>query len=319
MAQPAPHTSFETLTAYCKATADQQRLQILRILSRDSFGVLELCHILGTAQPALSHHLKVLADSRLVETRRQGTSSFYRRALISQRDPIRDLRQSLFRTVDEFPIGDEQQARMAEIHEQRREHARAFFQKNADRFQENQDLIAEYPVYADCVASVLEEESGIGSVVEVGPGESALICELAVRYPAVVGIDNSEEMLQRAQKKVAAAGAGNVKLLEGELADGPEPVDLIVLNMVLHHLASPADLFETAHQKLAPGGRLLIADLSAHDQDWTRDACGDLWLGFEADELDSWATLAGLQPTRCAFVGLKNGFQVQVHLFTKTD
>ena len=63
---------FDTLASYCKATADQLRLLILRVLAKESFGVLELSQILGVAQPALSHHLKVLSNSGLVDTRRQG-------------------------------------------------------------------------------------------------------------------------------------------------------------------------------------------------------------------------------------------------------
>ncbi|MEK9871565.1 MAG: hypothetical protein VW831_17715, partial [Gammaproteobacteria bacterium] len=62
-------------------------------------------------------------------------------------------------------------------------------------------------------------------------------------------------------------------------------------------------------------GYLLIADLCHHDQVWTRDACGDLCAGFDSDELDEWATLAGFTPGQGAYVGLKNGFQVQVKLF----
>ena len=45
---------------------------------------------------------------------------------------------------------------------------------------------------------------------------------------------------------------------------------------------------------LKPGGVLLLTDLCAHDQAWTREACGDLWLGFEPEELARWAADAGL-------------------------
>jgi 2-polyprenyl-3-methyl-5-hydroxy-6-metoxy-1,4-benzoquinol methylase len=93
--------------------------------------------------------------------------------------------------------------------------------------------------------------------------------------------------------------------------------DLIVLNMVLHHLASPSVFFKTASQQLADGGRLLIVDLCQHHQDWARDICGDMWLGFNPADIDIWAQDAGLTIGRSTYLGLKNGFQVQVRLFTK--
>jgi DNA-binding transcriptional ArsR family regulator len=69
--------SVEDLTLVQKALADSLRLQILRLLKNESFGVLELCRILDIRQSALSHHLKVLFTACLVSTRREGNSIFY--------------------------------------------------------------------------------------------------------------------------------------------------------------------------------------------------------------------------------------------------
>jgi len=91
--------------------------------------------------------------------------------------------------------------------------------------------------------------------------------------------------------------------------------ELIVLNMVLHHMASPAALFASARKLLAPGGCLLIVDLCPHDQDWARDTCGDLWLGFEPSDLDAWAQDVNLTRGQGIYLGLKNGFQIQARLF----
>ena len=79
---PSFANEIYTLTSYCKATADQLRLLTLQVLAKESFSVLELCQILDVAQPALSHHLKILSAASLVDTRRQGTSIFYRLAVI---------------------------------------------------------------------------------------------------------------------------------------------------------------------------------------------------------------------------------------------
>ena len=73
--QPQPDTEgsdLDQLTLLYKALADQLRLQILRLLRNESFGVLELCRILEIKQSALSHHLKILATADVVTTRREG-------------------------------------------------------------------------------------------------------------------------------------------------------------------------------------------------------------------------------------------------------
>ena len=58
-----------------------------------------------------------------------------------------------------------------------------------------------------------------------------------------------------------------------------------------------------------------MTDLCRHDQDWARDNCGDLWLGFEPGELTAWAASAGLEEVAGVYLAQRNGFQVQVRLF----
>ncbi len=67
---------FNDLAATLKAAGDPLRLEILRLLARDSFGVMELSRIFDTKQSGMSHHLKVLANAGLVATRREGNSIF---------------------------------------------------------------------------------------------------------------------------------------------------------------------------------------------------------------------------------------------------
>jgi ArsR family transcriptional regulator len=78
---PLPVQRSDTLAALCKASGDPLRLNVLRALANDSFGVLELAQIFDIGQSGMSHHLKVLAQADLVATRREGNAIFYRRAL----------------------------------------------------------------------------------------------------------------------------------------------------------------------------------------------------------------------------------------------
>ena len=308
------------LLAFCKATADSLRLDVLRVLSNESFGVLELCHIFEMPQPGMSHHLKILATAGLLATRREGNSIFYRRAMIPAQSNLEALTSSLFSSIDQILLSKTIQNRVAEVQEDRALNSKQFFEKNASRFMENQDLIAEFSHYCGCVQDLLSNEdlSDAASVIEIGPGESQLINLLAEQFDHVYAVDNSEEMLNKARLTIRPRYKDKVDFVLGDLtqcfASGVR-ADLVVLNMVLHHMASPRQLFSTVAAHINTGGRLLIIDLCSHNQDWAREICGDLWLGFEPRDLDNWAAESKLINGQSAYVGLKNGFQVQLRLF----
>src|SRR5436190_2376617 len=82
--QTQPDFHLAALTNLCKASADTLRLLVLRVLRSDSFGVSELCSIFDIRQPALSHHLKVLANAGLIAARREANTIFYRRSELGQ-------------------------------------------------------------------------------------------------------------------------------------------------------------------------------------------------------------------------------------------
>ena len=69
----------------------------------------------------------------------------------------------------------------------------------------------------------------------------------------------------------------------------------MVANMVLHHVANPLDALREVHRGLVPGGRFLLADYATHEFEFHREKLGDLWLGFDRDELAGWLELAGFE------------------------
>ncbi|KAA9325315.1 winged helix-turn-helix transcriptional regulator [Hymenobacter busanensis] len=61
------------VTKTTNALADKYRLGIVLALSqREPLAFAEVQQLTGLSQPCTSHHLKVLADSGLVETQKQG-------------------------------------------------------------------------------------------------------------------------------------------------------------------------------------------------------------------------------------------------------
>jgi len=317
-------TGLEHLASLHKALADGLRLQILRLLRSESFGVLELCRILDIRQSALSHHLKVLATAGLVSTRREGNSIFYRRSFLTDEDPYRDIKEAVFLQVDALDLDPAQLKKIKQVQLERSQLSLNFFNRNAAKFREKQGLIVEHDDYHSTLHTVLE---GLGldkdmQVLEVGPGEGQLLTQLARKFEAVTGLDNSRDMLDRSQQALVDAGISNVTLIHGDTTVARKQKlsgDLIIFDMVLHHISSPAKTFKDCATLLNPGGSLLIVELSPHDQDWVRETCGDLWLGFEESELEHWAEKAGLQTGQSLFLGLRNGFQIQIRVFHRAD
>ncbi len=318
----APQGASQELVAICKAVADSLRLDILRVLSHDSFGVQELAGILAVPQPGMSHHLKIMTKAGLLDTQRQGNSIFYRRSLIDHQHPCADFLASLYETVSRLPLADDVQARVQRTHSDRAAQSRLFFEKHVDKFRERQGQLCELEQYLPNLREVLDvmrlgRES---QVMEVGPGEGQLLVELAERYQHLLALDSSEEMLSLTRQ--AMQGHGSLQFVRSSLEDfegTAASFDALILNMVLHHMPSPQRVFAKARQLLKAEGFLLIADLCLHNQEWTRSSCGDVWLGFDPQDLRDWAVQEGFCEIQSLYLGLKNGFQIQIKLFCATS
>ena len=316
-------TGCEALAAFCKASADELRLNILRVLRHNAFSVQELCHIFDLKQSAMSHHLKVLAAAQWVTTRREGNSIFYRRFELGHGEPFASLQQALLQCIDHCELDETIARRVQEVEQHRTELSQAFFVENAGRFREQQELMADFELYANGVANMLDAIPlpAHQLAVEIGPGEGLFLPELAHRFVQVSAFDTSAEILQQALELTEKENLANVHLYQGDTRAAAQMtnVDCVVINMVLHHVANPADLFRDTAMCLKPGGALLVTDLCHHDQEWARTACGDVWLGFEPDDLERWAAQAGLIHGHSSFLAQRNGFKVQIQHFLKPN
>ena len=308
------------LAQLLKASGDSLRLDILRILSRDSFGVLELSDIFQIKQSGMSHHLKVLSKVGLVSTRREGNSIFYRRSPLAHDDQFWQLKSALFEEVDRLPIADTVTTKIQSAHGYRAEKSQQFFSENANRLRTQQDLIAEFDVYAEHVKNLI---NGINlperqHCLEIGPGAGEFLDFLSKTFEHVTALDNNAEVLQQAKQNNSASI--NIEFIHQDTRfcrDRALTFDCIVANMVLHHTPSPDQIFEDASCALKNGGSFIVCDLTQHDQDWTRDACGDLWLGFTAEDLSQWAKQNAFREGQSDYFALRNGFQIQIRQFIK--
>jgi ArsR family transcriptional regulator len=314
------------LASCLKAAGDPLRLEILRVLACDSYGVMELSRLFETKQSGMSHHLKVLAAAGWVASRREGNSIFYRRATpgsSDQLDPtLTQLQHQLFLSLDETAISPELCARVRAIQDERASTSQQFFAENFGKFREQQDLIASYPIYAEQVSEQIQQlASTLGpdaQALELGPGEGEFLEVLSPLFDQVIALDNAPSMLARAEQFAREKSLANLSFIAGDTREALRrklSVDCIVVNMVLHHTPSPADIFQDLSRLLKPGGRILVTDLCRHDQSWAKEACGDLWQGFDPEDFSRWALQAGLKEGPSVYFALRNGFQVQVRQF----
>ncbi|MFU8815046.1 MAG: metalloregulator ArsR/SmtB family transcription factor [Pseudomonadales bacterium] len=302
---------FDALVVAAKAVADGQRACVLRLLKEESYGVLELCRLLDTPQPALSHHLKVLHQAGLVAKRREGNTIFYRRAPAPTA-----LHRALLEAIDEIDLAEQHRARIETVHQQRSQRSEAFFAEHAEHFKSNQARISEAAVYVGSVLEIVDRTGlGAGTALEIGPGEGELLRPLAQRFHQVVAIDSARSMLDQSARQVA--DLDNVRLLHRDVATLHEPsgYQLLVAAMVVHHLPSPQRFFRQARRLLERNGVLIVVELCRHEHQWAHAACGDLWLGFEAAELAHWAANAGFAAGESQFLAQKNGFRIQIHTY----
>jgi len=305
------------VSSICKAASDPLRASIIRALSKDSFGVQELAKIFSMPQPGMSHHLKILSTSGLLTSHRQGNSIFYRRTMVGGHKSVDSFIDALFRAIDALPIPEDTLERINQIHEERSAQSRYFFEKHSTRFQEKQGHICEWDEYQTDFIDILKcvPDLKVKSVLEVGPGRGQLLSELSGMFKKVVAIDNSEKMLDLARSNVAK-DSGNIEFLSKPLENFPDAnFDVVILNMVLHHMPSPAGTFKKLSQIVAKHGFVVVADLGSHDQDWAKESCGDVWLGFSPEEIENWAKASGFSEMQSQYLGLRNGFQIQIKLF----
>jgi len=105
-----------------------------------------------------------------------------------------------------------------------------------------------------------------GSITDVGCGPGYLLQLLSKEMPRhkLVGVDISEEMVERAKTNFSSIGlGGRVEFKQGSadklpFDDGTQ--DFIVSTLSLHHWADPESAFNEIYRVLKPSGQMLILD-----------------------------------------------------------
>lgn len=276
-----------------KALADPTRLQLLVLLGQAELTVQELTEILAMGQSRISRHLKILAKVGLVAVKRQGTWGYYRQSL--DNPLFAEIWPALLGALQAASEQREYRRRLAGVLEQRRRRSADFFDRHARQWDALSGRVLPLADYHATLEAALPR---CRQLLEIGLGTGGLLPLLRRRAQQVVGVDQSPAMLQQAAQRVAEMHLDGIDLRLGEMTHLPladSEVQGAVLNMVLHHAPQPLAVFRELARVVAPGGRVLVADLQRHDQEWVRQEIADQWLGFESSELQAWLQMSGLE------------------------
>ena len=284
---------MEALLTALRACAEPTRLRLLALSARGAFCVVEFTDILGQSQPRLSRHLKLLCDAGLLERVREGANVWF--TVASETALVRDL---LARLPGDDPVLAADRRGAARVLAERARIASESFRRQGADWDEMRALglpAAE----VEAALLLLLPERGIGRVLDVGTGTGRLLELLASRVSSGLGVDASRAMLALARARLARADLSHLAVRQADMYRLPLPdraYDLVVLQMVLHYADDPAAVLAEAARVLAPGGRLVVVDLAAHDRDDLAAKLAHRWPGFADDALRARLRDAGLRP-----------------------
>ena len=65
------------LALICKALGDENRVQIIKMLTGGELCACKILDAFNITQPTLSHHMKILTECNLVNARKEGKWTYY--------------------------------------------------------------------------------------------------------------------------------------------------------------------------------------------------------------------------------------------------
>jgi ubiquinone/menaquinone biosynthesis C-methylase UbiE len=276
--------------------ADSLRARMLAVLAEQELTVSELCHVLQLPQSTVSRHLKTLSDAAWVESRREGTSRYYSLPADGLDPARRRLWLLVHEQVAETAEALQDESRLKGVRAERRSKSEEFFSSAAGQWDRVRAELFGRDSHLRPLLGLLDDTWAIG---DLGCGTGQVSEALAPCVRKVVAVDSSSEMLQAARGRLR--DHRNVTLRRGTLERLPlekGELNAAVIVLVLHHIADPARVLAEAARVIAPGGRLLVADMLPHDHEEYRQTMGHMWLGFSEPQMARWCTAAGFAPLR---------------------
>lgn len=299
---------------YFKALADETRLRIVNLLDKKELNVNEIVSILGMGQSRISRHLKILSDSSLISSRKDGLWVFYKADKRDFSGELINLIDARLRNEELFLLDI---IRFDKYIKERGEKGKEYFNKIASDWKKIRgEIIGEL----DLNAEIVKAAGKCSCAADLGCGNGELSELLLLKSEKVIGVDRSPGMLEEAGKYLQSLGKDGFDLRLGELAHLPVrdgETDCAVINMVLHYLDDPAAAISEAGRIVKTGGRLVIAELDSHRDESLRSSYGHRWLGFSSDTVKSWIKSGGFNFKKSKSYTAAKGLNVVLYISEK--
>ena len=135
------------------------------------------------------------------------------------------------------------------------------------------------------------------SVIDIGTGTGRMLQIMAPHIESGLGLDRSRDMLAIARAQLDQRELRHCQVRQGDMYQLPfkdGSFAAALLHQVLHFADDPLAVLTEAERILEPGGRLIVADLAQHDQEWLRTDRFHRRLGFSPSEMSGWFERLGL-------------------------
>ena len=290
--------------ALFRALADPTRLRIMRLLGAMELAVGELAQVLCQSQPRVSRHIGILCDAGLAERRREGSWIFLRASTDRPDAPI--LKADIAHLLARCEAADEgfhaaceaDRQRLAEIRAARDAQAQEYFDAHAHDWDELRRLHSSDELVEEALADALGAK-GLGRLLDIGTGTGRMAELFAERADHIVALDKSLAMLRIARAKLQHISAGRVEVVQGDFVNLPfadASFDTVLFHQVLHFAESPVAALAEAARVTAPGGRIAVVDLDAHQHEELREKHAHARLGFADGQMRDLLADAGFTP-----------------------
>lgn len=133
-------------------------------------------------------------------------------------------------------------------------------------------------------------------VADLGCGTGFVSLALVNEANIVFSVDNSSNMLKQLKVNASDKEYKNLYLIKSSLDNlslFDESVDIIFINMALHHIKDAKKAISEMNRVLKKDGVVIISDVMEHDGEWAKEEMFDEWLGFSNEQIKNWLEEVG--------------------------
>ncbi|WP_125153237.1 class I SAM-dependent methyltransferase [Clostridium rectalis] len=126
---------------------------------------------------------------------------------------------------------------------------------------------------------------------DLGCGTGFISLALWEKANLVFSLDQSNNMLGELKKEIYKKDIKNIYPIKSYLENivlFDESVDIVFINMALHHAVNVDKVISEVYRILKKGGSIVISDVTKHNGQWAREEMHDEWLGFSNWEIEEW-------------------------------